>query len=94
MVDVDAFDGGGRQPVAASSYLVALLPVLHHLLSSLWTARNLGAWGVQPLGTSPNHPQIEHESAICAVMGGWLGGMAPPCRVMDRRPSLALAATR
>ena len=31
-------------------------------------ARNLGARGVQPLGTSPTHPQIQQESDICVVV--------------------------
>ena len=61
------FDAGGRQPADALADSVALHPVLQHLLSNLWTARNLGARGVQPLGTSPTHPQIQQESHIWAA---------------------------
>ena len=61
------FDAGGRQPAGALADSVALHPVLQHLLSSLWTARNLEADRVQPHQRPPTHPQIQQESAICAV---------------------------
>ena len=72
--------GVNPQTVLADS--VALHPVLQHLSSSLWTARNLGARGVQPLGTSPTHPHIQQESAICADTGG-RGRVRSGDRVVD-----------
>ncbi len=65
------FDAGGYQPADASAGSVALDPVLLHWLSNLWTARNLGARGVQQPGPAPHHPQVQQRSDMWAERLAW-----------------------